>query len=72
MRNIKHGDVEWYLPNKKRPFAYSTTATSDLIKILYDDLQDLRLVYNAINFDDEAKKIVKTYLDNNIYSIRLR
>ena len=28
--------VEWYLPNKKRPFAYSTVATSLVIKILYD------------------------------------
>ena len=27
-------DVEWIFPTKKKPFAYSTKATSDLIEIL--------------------------------------
>lgn len=54
MKKIK-GDVEWYLPNSKRPFAYSTKATSDLIAVLYEQYQDLRVVYNQINYDDEAK-----------------
>lgn len=65
------GDVEWTLLNKKRPFAYSTKATSNLIAILYEELQDLRLVYNAINYDDDAKKIVKNYINNNIYKINI-
>lgn len=28
------GDVFWYLPNRKRPVAYSTRAASDLIVVL--------------------------------------
>ena len=72
MRNKKQRlPVEWYYPNKKRAFAYSTKATSDLIKLLYEELQDLRLVYNNINYDEDAKKIVKDYLDKNIYKINL-
>lgn len=63
--------VEWYLPNKKRPFAYSTVATSLVIKILYDEYKDLRLVYDAINYDEEAKQIVKYYIDNEIYQANI-
>lgn len=72
MNRHTKGDVEWYLPNRKRPFAYSTVATSDLITILYEELKDLRLVYSAINYDDEAKTIIKHYLDNGIYQINLK
>lgn len=70
MKKIK-GDVEWYLPNSKRPFAYSTKATSDLIAVLYEQYQDLRVVYNQINYDDEAKTIVKKFIDNGIYQANI-
>lgn len=70
MKKIK-GDVEWYLPNAKRPFAYSTKATSDLIAVLYEQYQDLRVVYNQINYDDEAKTIVKKFIDNGIYQANI-
>ena len=63
--------VEWRLPNKKRPFTYSTVATSLLIKVLYDEYKDLRLVYNAINYDEDAKQIVKYYIDNGIYQVNI-
>lgn len=70
MKKIK-GNVEWYLPNSKRPFAYSTKATSDLIAVLYEQYQDLRVVYNQINYDDEAKTIVKKFIDNGIYQANI-
>lgn len=71
-RNRIRGDVDWHLPNAKKPFASSTRATSDLIEVLYKDYGDLALVYAAINFDDEAKKIVKYYLDRGIRHIHIR
>jgi len=58
------GDVSWCLPDKKRPFAYSTKATSDLIVVLSETNQTTKDVYNAINFDEDAKKILKHYIDN--------
>lgn len=69
-KNQKHG-VEWTLPNAKRPFAYSTKATSDLIAILYEEHKDLRIVYNEINYDDEAKAIVKHFIDNGFYQANI-
>lgn len=59
------GDVHWFLRQKdKRAFAYSTTATSELISALYELHKDMRLVLDAINFDPEAKAIVKHFVDN--------
>lgn len=71
MRKNKNQSVEWTLPNKKRPFAYSTKATSDLIAILYEQYKDLRVVYNEINYDDEAKNIVKHFIDNGFYQVNI-
>lgn len=68
----KSGDVAWRLPNKKRPFAYSTKSTSDLIAVLYEDYEDLRMVYDNINFDKEAKEIVKFYIDNGVYQTNIK
>lgn len=65
------GAVEWYLPNTKRPFAYSTKATSDSIALLYEQYHDLRVVYDQINYDDEAKIIVKKFIDNGIYQANI-
>lgn len=65
------GDVAWYLPKKKRPFAYSTKAVSDIIAILYEEYQDLRLVYDNLHYDEEAKEIVKVYIDKGIYQANI-
>lgn len=61
------GDIAWYLPNKKKPFTYSSTSTRDLIMTLYEKYKDLAAVYENINFDYTAKLIVKTYIDSGIY-----
>ena len=36
MNRRKQGDVSWYLPNSKRPFAYSTIAEADTVAILLE------------------------------------
>lgn len=60
------GDVSWHKPKSKinsKPIAYSTVATNDLIVILsqmYDTIED---IYKAINYDQEAKEIMKKYID---------
>ena len=60
----KKGDVQWYLPKAKRPFTYSSKSVSDTIAVLYEIYQDLEMVYENINYDIEAKAIVKHYLIN--------
>ena len=59
------GDVTWYPIDrkKKRPIAYSTTATSNLIGLLAEDHETIQDVYNAINYDDEAKNILEIYIN---------
>ena len=64
--NKPKGDVSWTRPKSKinsKPIAYSTVATNDLIVILsqmYDTIED---IYKAINYDQEAKEIMKIYID---------
>lgn len=57
------GDVEWRAPNKKRPIGYSTKATSDLIVVLSQECETITDVYNAINYDQDAKEILRQYID---------
>ena len=57
------GDVHWHIPGKKKPIAYSTTAASDLIGVLAEDFETIQDVYNAINYDPEAKAIMQIYID---------
>ena len=62
------GDVQWYLPNAKRPFAYSTRAVSDTIAILYAEYKDMRLVRDNIHYDEDAKKICDVYIEKEFYT----
>jgi predicted metal-dependent RNase len=57
------GDVEYRLPNKKKPIAYSTVATQDLIVVLAQDYETISDVYNAINYDQDAKDVLQKYID---------
>lgn len=57
------GDVQWRLPNKKKPIAYSTVATRDLIVVLSQDYETISDVYNAINYDQDAKDVLQKYMD---------
>lgn len=46
-RRYAQGDVQWFLPNKKKPFAYSTVAESDAIKSLLQEFGDLKAALMA-------------------------
>lgn len=56
-------DVQWIFSTNKNPFAYSTKATSDLIVILSEKYLTVKDVFNNINYDDEAKEIVKQFIN---------
>ncbi len=56
------GDVAWRLPNRKRPFAYSTVATNDLIVVLAEEHSTIKDVYDNINYDADARRILAEYI----------
>lgn len=59
-------DVEWTIPNHKKPIAYSTRATSDLIETLSENNTKATIseIRNMINYDVEAKKVLDAYINN--------
>lgn len=59
----RKGDVSWTVPNKKKPIAYSTVATSNLIGLLSQECETISDVYDAITYDVEAKDVLKKYID---------
>jgi glutathione synthase/RimK-type ligase-like ATP-grasp enzyme len=58
------GDIEWTLPDRKRPFAYSTKATSDLIVLLSENHTTVQEAHDMVNYDDEAKNILQHFINN--------
>lgn len=62
-RGDSKGTVHWFMPGKKRPFAYSHQATSDLIGMLGDDGLTFNEALAAIHYDPEAKEIVRQFID---------
>ena len=61
-RNTK-GDVAWYVPNRKRPIAYSRKATSNYIVLLAENDKTINEVYNLVNYNQEAKDILQKYIE---------
>lgn len=59
----KRSDVEWYIPKTKRAFAHSTKATEYFIEVLAEQHLTIIDIYNAAGCDDEAKEILKHYID---------
>lgn len=57
------GDVSWILPGKKKPIAYSTQATSDLIVCLSQEYDTIAEVRSHITYDVEAKAILDKYIE---------
>jgi N12 class adenine-specific DNA methylase len=59
-------DVQYFVPGKKTPIAYSTISDRDLLGVLADahpdaTISDLR---DYINYGEEAKRIVDAYVAN--------
>lgn len=57
------GDVQWILPGKKKPYMYSTMATSDYVDILATKRTTTQEVYDAIVFDEKAKEALQKFID---------
>lgn len=57
------GDVMWYIPKKKKAVAFSPKATSDYIVALAQEYETIQDVYDAILWNDEARRILKIYID---------
>ncbi len=55
--------TRYFLPGKKKVIAYSTRAVSDFIDMMAQEYETIIDVYEAINYDPEAKKILKLYID---------
>lgn len=64
MPMVKHLDVEWFFPGRKRPFAYSTVATSNLLAILCEQTisHTAEEILPLIHYDEDAKKIMQEYI----------
>ena len=58
-------DVEWRIPGKKTPIAYSTVAASDLIEALAEDNPTATIseLLGKVTYDVEAKKVLQQYID---------
>ena len=58
-------DVEWGVPGKKTPIAYSTVAASDLIEALAEDNPSATIkdLLGKVTYDEEAKKVLQQYID---------
>ncbi len=62
-------DIRWALPGKKRAFASSSTATSDLIKIYAEDGATWRQILAKISYDRDAAAIAAFYVTNGFGDI---
>ena len=58
-------DIEWHIPGKKTPIAYSTRAVSDLIEALAEDnpTANISELLGKVTYDVEAKKVLQQYID---------
>lgn len=65
MKRKSKGDVQWFVPKRKTPIAYSTVSTKLLIDTFSDEdkTRTIQNVHDLINYDNEAKKILKLYID---------
>ncbi len=55
-------DIEWHVPNRKRPIAYSTQAANNLIVTLSQSGRTIQEVRNMIRYDSEAQKVLDAYI----------
>ena len=55
--------VDWHLPGKRRRFASTTKATSDLIVALGEDGMTFEQAADAVHFDVDARTILEHFCD---------
>ena len=56
-------EVGYSFPGKKKVIAYSAQAVSDFIDVMARNYDTIKDIYEAINYDLEAKEILKIYID---------
>lgn len=58
-------DVEWTVPGKKKPIAYSTTATSDSIGVMADEHPDASIsdLVQYFHYGPDEKKVLQQYIN---------
>ena len=66
------GDVLWLIPGRKKPIAYSTRATSDLIAVLAEDGGTISEIQPRINYDEDAKAVLQAYIDRGYGDIEAK
>lgn len=54
--------VDWFLPGRKRRFATTTVASSDLIVLLASEGRTWAEIVDGILFDDEAKAVAQRFV----------
>lgn len=72
MKDKKELGVYWSFPNEKGNFAQSTVATSDVITVLSEMYLTTIDVYHMIHNDNEAKEILKKYIEKGYGNFVLR
>ena len=72
-RKSKHLDVAWYLPGRKRPFAYTTKGTSDLVVCLAEQTERRtpREILPLIAYDRDAKALMQAYIEKGFGDLTL-
>jgi hypothetical protein len=58
-------DVEWCIPNRKKPIAYSTIVTRDAIYVVAengDTLYEVRRKFDYLIYDAEAIAVLDAYI----------
>lgn len=56
-------DVQWQVPGKKRPIAYSTVSTKDWIDMLTDCGLTIEQMHRASIIDGEAQAVLEAYME---------
>lgn len=61
------GDIEYYVPNKKRPIAYSTKAEADFLKLMTEDgyttpNEIIKAIDSKYQLAFEEKEIMEAYV----------
>lgn len=56
--------VDWTLPGRKRRFATTTVATSDLVVLMAEEGHTVSSAISAINFDEEAIAVLRVFVEH--------
>lgn len=64
-------DVEWSVHNRKRPIAYSTVATSQLIGLLAEDGHTFASARREVRYDSEAQAVLDAYIDRGLGDVTM-